>query len=147
MIRILSAAALLAVSPLTFAAEHTVQMLNQGPEGVMVFEPAVLQVEPGDTVTFESTNPSHNSASLLDLSPEGGEQWKGGISQPVTVTLQTEGVYVYECEPHGMMAMVGVIVVGEPLNLNDVKANAEDYEQKFVANQDRLQEYLSRIEP
>jgi len=146
MKRTLAAAILMAVSSATLAAEHTVQMLNMGTAGVMVFEPAVLHVEPGDTVTFQPTNPSHNSESVETLIPEGGETWKGATSQPVTVTLNTEGVYVYECMPHAMMAMVGVIVVGEPVNLDEVKANAETYGEKFVANQQRLQEYLAQVE-
>lgn len=146
MKRTLAAAILMAASSVTLAAEHTVQMLNMGTAGVMVFEPAVLHVEPGDTVTFQPTNPSHNSESVASLIPEGGETWKGATSQPVTVTLNTEGVYVYECLPHAMMAMVGVIVVGEAVNLDEVKANAEAYGQKFVANQQRLQEYLAQVE-
>lgn len=146
MKRTLAAAILMAASSVTLAAEHTVQMLNMGTAGVMVFEPAVLHVAPGDTVTFQPTNPSHNSESVATLIPEGGETWKGAINQPVTVTLNTEGVYVYECMPHAMMAMVGVIVVGEATNLDDVKANVDAYSQKFVANQQRLQEYLAQVE-
>ena len=44
-----------------------VTMLNQGTDGVMVFEPSVLKISVGDTVTFKPTNPGHNSASI-DLS-------------------------------------------------------------------------------
>jgi len=31
---------------------HTVKMLNQGPEGIMVFEPSVLDVNVGEFVIF-----------------------------------------------------------------------------------------------
>ena len=47
---------LLLASTANFAEEFEVQMLNQGTDGVMVFEPSVLQIQVGDTVTF-----SHNS--------------------------------------------------------------------------------------
>jgi len=34
-----------------YSAEHKVKMLNSGTDGYMVFEPAVLTIEPGDSVT------------------------------------------------------------------------------------------------
>ena len=45
---------------------YTVKMLNQGATGVMVFEPAFLKVNVGDTVTFESTDAAHN-LSLIHI--------------------------------------------------------------------------------
>jgi len=48
---------------------HTVKMLNQGSTGVMVFEPAVLKINVGDTVTFEATDAAHNSASIPGMLP------------------------------------------------------------------------------
>lgn len=38
------------------AAEIKVKMLNRGTEGVMVFEPALVKIEPGDTVKFVATD-------------------------------------------------------------------------------------------
>ena len=46
------------------AAEFEVKMLNRGEAGMMVFEPAFLQVEKGDTVTFVPTDRSHNAESI-----------------------------------------------------------------------------------
>ena len=54
--------ALLLASTASFAEEFEVQMLNQGTDGVMVFEPSVLQIQVGDTVTFTPASPGHNSA-------------------------------------------------------------------------------------
>ena len=31
-----------------YSANHIVKMLNQGAEGVMIFEPSVLKINPGD---------------------------------------------------------------------------------------------------
>lgn len=128
------------------AEEHVVEMKNMGAEGPMVFEPAVVQAAVGDTVRFVPTNPGHNSVSTEGLIPAGATAWEGGLGQEVTVTLDAEGVYVYECEPHTMMAMVGVIVAGEPVNLEEIRANAGDLESEFLANQDRLNNYLSDVE-
>ena len=40
------------------AADHEVQMLNKGEKGAMVFQPALIRVAPGDTVTFFPTDKS-----------------------------------------------------------------------------------------
>jgi pseudoazurin len=95
------------------AAEHTVEMLNKGPDGQRNwFEPAVLFVEPGDTIKFVSTDKGHNSQSLVV--PDGGETWKGKLSQDVSVTLTAEGLYAYKCLPHFGLGMVALIAVGNP---------------------------------
>ena len=44
-----------------FSAEHVVKMLSSGTEGSMIFEPSVLRIAVGDSVTFEATEPGHNS--------------------------------------------------------------------------------------
>lgn len=127
------------------AAEHTVKMKNMGADGPMVFEPAVLKVAVGDTVHFEPTDMAHNSESVEGLIPEGASPWKGEMSQKVSVTVDKQGVYVYQCLPHAMMAMVGVIVAGEPKNLDAVKANAPALEAKFVMNKERLANYFTQV--
>ena len=50
--------------------------------------------------------------------PAGAEPWVGALSQDIEVTLTEEGVYVYQCTPHNMMAMVGVIKVESSEILN-----------------------------
>lgn len=138
--------ALLFASTVSFAEEFEVQMLNQGTDGVMVFEPSVLQIQVGDTVTFSPANPGHNSASMAGMIPDGAESWDSGMSQSVTVTFTEEGTYVYQCTPHLMMAMVGVITVGDPgANLDAVKGNAADAKSSFMMAQDRLDNYLNGL--
>jgi len=44
-----------------------------------------------------------------------------------------------------MMAMVGVIKVGAPINLEQVKEKAETQKQLFVMNKERLSGYLSEL--
>ena len=125
------------------AEEHIVKMLNSGKDGMMVFEPSVLSVSKGDTVKFEATDMAHNSASVRGMIPAGAEPWSGKMSEDISVTFDTEGVYVYECTPHKMMAMVGVIKVGSANNIDDVKKESLHYKKTFVMNQDRLDKYLS----
>ena len=120
-------------------------MLNAGKEGMMIFEPAVLSIKKGDTVKFVATDVSHNSSSVEGMIPEGADPWVGALSQDIEVTLTKEGVYVYQCTPHNMMAMVGVIKVESSSNLTQVKQRAESYKKTFLMNQERLDNYLSTI--
>ena len=125
--------------------EHEVKMLNSGADGIMVFEPAVIKISKGDTVNFVATDMSHNSASLDGMIPAGADSWNGALSQDISITFTEEGVYVYQCTPHAMMAMVGVIQVGDAVNLDIVKAEASQKKSIFVSNTDRLDEYLSQL--
>ena len=127
------------------AEAHEVKMLNAGKEGMMVFEPAVLTVKKGDTVKFVATDLAHNSSSVEGMIPNGAQGWVGAMSQDIEVTLTQEGIYVYQCTPHNMMAMVGVIKVETNANLADIKSKAESYKKTFLMNQDRLDNYLSEI--
>jgi pseudoazurin len=139
------AGSLVILSGSVLAESHEVQMLNTGADGVMVFEPAVLSINPGDSVTFKATNPGHNSESMEGMMPEGAEGWQGGMGQDVTVTFDQDGVYVYQCTPHLMMAMVGVIKVGSGSNLETIKAIATDKKAAFMMAQDRLDGYLNQL--
>ena len=125
---------------------YTVKMLNQGATGVMVFEPAFLKINVGDTVTFESTDAAHNSASIPGMIPSGASPWNGQLSRDISVTFEIPGVYGYQCTPHAMMAMVGVIQVGDDSsNIETAKSVATQFKSSFVMNQTRLDEYLSKI--
>ena len=128
------------------SANHEVKMLNQGPTGVMVFEPAVLKINIGDTVTFKSVDAAHNSASIPGMIPAGASPWNGQLSQDLTVSFDVAGIYGYQCTPHSMMAMVGVIEVGnDQSNMNEVKSAAQTFKSTFVMNQSRLDEYIAQI--
>ena len=98
-------------------------MLNKGADGkAMVFEPALTQVAVGDTVTFIPTDKGHNAESVKGMLPEGATEFKGKISQEITVKFDVAGVYGVKCLPHFGMGMVAVVVAGEPTNLDAVKA-------------------------
>jgi pseudoazurin len=111
------------------AAEHEVKMLNKGTTGMMVFEPAVIKVAPGDTVHFIATDKSHNVESIEGMLPEGAQPFKGEMSKDLTVTFDQPGVYGIKCKPHYGMGMVGLVVVGDPVN----KTQAAAIEQKGKA--------------
>jgi len=111
-----------AVAPV-LAADFEVHMLNKGAAGAMVFEPAFVQVQPGDTVTFIPTDKGHNVEAIKDMLPEGAEVFKSKINDTFAVTFDVPGVYGVKCTPHFAMGMVGLILVGDELaNLDAVKA-------------------------
>src|SRR5690606_6810264 len=93
------------------AAAFQVDMLNKGPDGVMVFEPVLTKIAVGDTVTFVPKDKSHNAETVKKLIPEGAEEFKGKINEQVTHTFNTPGVYLIKCAPHYSMGMVAVIAV------------------------------------
>ena len=130
---------------LSSGSEHEVKMLNSGSGGTMIFEPAVIKISKGDTVHFKATDLAHNSVSINGMVPEGAETWAGALSEEISVTLNTEGVYVYQCDPHVAMAMVGVIQVGEAVNMSDIKSAANDLKASFALNSDRLDRYLEQL--
>ena len=117
------------------AAEHEVQMLNKGPEGQRNwFEPALLRIEPGDTVRFVPTDKGHNSASVVV--PDGAEAWNGKLSQEIAVTLTEPGLYSYKCTPHFGLGMVGLIAVGDPsINFEAVAAGKYPGKAKAVVSE------------
>lgn len=106
-----AAAALLAVP--AFADTIEVQMMNKGPDGArMVFAPAFVQLEPGDTLRIVSASRGHSAATIDGLIPEGAEAFKGKTGKDIEVTLDTEGWYGIKCLPHYSMGMVMAVRVG-----------------------------------
>ena len=129
-----------------YGANFEVKMLNQGQDGVMVFEPSLLKINAGDTVTFKATDAAHNSASIPGMIPNGASSWNGELSRDISVTFDVPGIYGYQCTPHAMMAMVGVIQVDNNTeNLDAVKLAASTFKTTFVMNQSRLDDLLSEF--
>ena len=127
-----------------YAAEHEVKMLNNGKDGLMVFEPGSLKVAVGDTVKFVPTDAGHDAVS--HLSPEGGATWKGEVGKDVTVTIDKEGIYIYKCNPHLVLGMVGVIQAGEAKNKDAAVKSAKELSSTMSMGKDRLDKYLAALE-
>lgn len=128
----LAAFALLMSASMTPAAEVEVKMLNKGAEGLMVFEPAMVKIEPGDTVKFVASDKSHNAESIKNMLPEGAAPFAGKMNEDVAVTFDKPGVYGVKCMPHYAMGMVALVVVGKPDNLDSAKAVPQTGKAKQV---------------
>jgi pseudoazurin len=118
------ATALIAAPTLPAAAANVdIQLLNKGEAGAMTFQPDLVKVGVGDTVTFQPTDKGHNVDIIANMLPAGAQPFKGDNSRPLTETFTVPGIYVVKCDPHYGMGMVAVIVVGDDLsNLDAVKA-------------------------
>lgn len=140
---VFASAIILAAAFSANAATHQVKMLNNGKDGIMVFEPAYLKAAKGDTINFVPTDPSHDVSSVVV--PKGAKAFSAPLNKPLTIKVTEEGVYVYECKIHLPMAMVGVIQVGNPSNLNEAKDKSKELSKSFAMNKDRLDKYLSQV--
>ncbi|MFN4126146.1 pseudoazurin [Pannonibacter indicus] len=119
---ILATATVLSFTGMAAAADHEVKMLNKGEAGAMVFEPELITIAPGDTVTFKATDAGHNAETIPGMLPDGAEPFAGKMGKDVTVTFTQEGVYGIKCKPHLGMGMVAAVIVGAPVNLEAAKA-------------------------
>ncbi|MBM3550283.1 MAG: pseudoazurin [Alphaproteobacteria bacterium] len=119
---ILALAVSIAGSSLSLAGETVeIKMLNKGADRYMVFEPEVVRIKPGDTIKFVAADKGHNAVTIKELIPTGAEPFRGKINEELAITLSTPGVYGFRCDPHYTLGMVGVVVVGEPANLDAAK--------------------------
>ena len=115
-------AVLIGLAGPAMAAEVEVKMLNKGAEGMMVFEPALVKIEPGDTVKFIAADKGHNAESIKGMFPADATPFVGKSGEDITVTFDKPGAYGVKCLPHYGMGMVALIVVGTPGNLAEAKA-------------------------
>ena len=137
---LIGASAALLLAGAAGAAEIEVKMLDKGTEGVMVFEPALVKIEPGDTVKFLAANKGHNAESIKGMLPPDATPFLGKVNQDVAVTFDKPGVYGVKCLPHYGMGMVALVVVGMPANQDDAKAVPQTGKAKqiFATLFDRL---------
>ena len=135
---------LIALASTAEAKTIEIKMLNAGKDGSMVFEPSFVKADVGDSVKFVPTDRSHNSSSVVI--PAGAKSWAGKADQAVSVKLTKPGVYVYKCDPHSVMGMVGVIQAGKPVNLAEARAEGDKLAATFAMNKDRLKKYLDQAQ-
>jgi pseudoazurin len=129
---LIAAVAALALAGTAGAAEVEVKMLDKGTEGMMVFEPALVRIEPGDTVKFVATQKGHNAESIKGMLPPDAAPFVGKVNQDIAVTFDKPGVYGVKCLPHYGMGMVALVVVGTPANQDEAKAVAHPGKAKQV---------------
>ncbi|MEM1344212.1 MAG: pseudoazurin [Pseudomonadota bacterium] len=140
---IAAALALLLGAGIATAGEvHEVKMLNADPDNRrdrMVFDPPVLKIDVGDTVRFLATDKGHNA--IAQVVPAGAEEFKGKINQEIEVTFDVEGTYLYNCQPHATLGMIGIIMVGDHTGNFEEVADAR---MRGRASKQRLEDYVQQ---
>jgi pseudoazurin len=119
LLRLVSASVFMLGSMNVFAEVYTVNA-----EGVR-FSPAVLVIEPGDSVQWKNMS-VHSVEAVDDYLPEGTAKWGADIGKDFEMTFTQEGIYIYRCKPHHRLAMTGAIIVGIPTNLEQLKSKNPD---------------------
>lgn len=131
-------------STAVFAADHEVKMKNVGAAGTMVFEPAYIKIAAGDTVTFVATDPGHNAETVAG--PAGSASFNTAFKPKTTVTFDKEGVYLYKCMPHAIMAMMALIQVGDAVNKAEIASAVDAQEAAFAMNKGRLKALFAQVQ-
>lgn len=104
-------------------------------DGKNVFEPAVVQVQPGDTIRWENYG-VHSATAYCDKLPFGKKLGIPAAAASTSLCFDTkllsepgktydlkipadapQGTYAYYCQPHETVGMVGLIIVGKPSDL------------------------------
>lgn len=132
------------LSSVVYAKNYDVKMLDNGKDGGMVFEPAYIKAEKGDTITFLPTTKGHwvQSRAL----PEGAAKFLSKEDEKFVLTLDHEGLYFYICPPHRAMNMAGLIQVGnDTSNKAAVEKEIQKLEKRATENKGRLFEYFDNI--
>ena len=114
MKNLLSTVAILAaLTAPAFAADTTVEMLNNRDDGAkMVYSEDITRIDVGDTVTWVPTSKGHNVEFIAG--PDGWDApRKSKNNKEVAITFDMPGVYLYQCSPHKSMGMIAIVVVGD----------------------------------
>ena len=132
----------------TAAAEHTVRVISDSDNLRMYFKPKLLNIAPGDTVTWiNEADEFHNMLTYPDGYPKGakafasddlakkGQKWSHVFTVP--------GTYEYHCLPHLPMGMHGMIIAGKPSKENEFHKPTK---QEVAAYRNRLLEFFDEDE-
>ncbi len=85
------------------------------------YAPMVIQIQVGDTVSWENMS-SHDTQAMEGLFPAGAMPWHSAMGESFQHTFTVEGIYIYKCTPHFGAGMGGAVIVGNPVNLEEIKA-------------------------
>ena len=122
---------ILFLSNTSFGSEtHIVKMLNNSEQGSMVFEPAFIKINAGDSITFEMTDAGHNAVTVAG--PTDSAPFDTKYKPSTTVKFDVKGIYLYKCTPHAMMAMAGLIQVSDANNRKEMKAEIDKFESSVM---------------
>lgn len=143
--RIIAALSLALCATSANADDIQVKMIDNSPtEGLLAFEPGFVKANVNDTIVFNSVIAGHNSHSLLV--PSGAQPWKSPFDKEFRVKLEKEGIYLYGCDTHKKMGMVGVVQVGNAVNLEEARKKAAEESSTMLLSKDRFAKALDKVQ-
>ena len=101
-----------------FAKTVEVEMLNRSGKNIMVFSKRIINVNSGDNIFWKATDKGHNVEFVTV--PDGVNGFKSKLGKDANYTFSKPGVYLYQCTPHKMMGMIGIVVVDNNYNNLDL---------------------------
>lgn len=105
------------------AKQATVDVVIDPVTGRSHYEPAILYIEPGDSVLFRNAGSSYASRAIPGMQPESADPWWGQVGTDLVVTFDEPGIYGHKCGANYRLGLVGLIVVGDqPVNLASARA-------------------------
>ena len=117
----------------TYAEEIIqVEMLNKLEKERMVYNPTIVEIEVGDTVSWIAESKGHN---VQFVTAPNDIKFKSKVSKDVDYTFTESGMYLYVCTPHKAMGMYGLVIVKKDglydlSNLKDIEASFEKGSKK-----------------
>ena len=104
---------------------HTIEMVSE--DGEEFFVPDKLHISPGDTVRWVLTSGFHTTTAYhadhggkAARIPADAAPWDSGLirsdGEIFEQLFEIEGTYCYYCTPHEALGMLGVVVVGKPID-------------------------------
>ena len=88
----------------------------------------ILFVQPGDQVIFKEMI-GHDAQTIDGMILDRAVPWKSKLGQEgFAVILEVPGAYVYKCNSHVILGMIGAIVVGglPPVNLQQIEEHPQN---------------------
>ncbi len=127
-----------------FTAEYTVQLLTSGENGaMMIMNPGYIKINKGDVIKFVPSDSSHNAQSFSI--PNGAKAFVTPMGKETQVRFEQDGVYLYKCLPHTVMGMLGVVQVGEAINIEQARSDWLAVKPTIAMNKERMDQYLSEV--
>lgn len=109
------------------AAEYKVRMKFNEETGAVYYEPKVLKIKSGDTVTWiqeDEVNP-HNVVSYPDGIPKSADLFQGPMMEKKgenwSRKFTKSGTYRYHCHPHEAVGMKAVVIVDRESRPNEFR--------------------------
>lgn len=83
--------------------------VENGPDGDLAYDPALVRIDAGTTVTWEWLSDGHTVTSTDGAIDLNTDQESTGFE--VSHTFDDPGNYFYECRPHASAGHLGAIIV------------------------------------